>query len=143
MGVTDGPTVVSPALSVFHDLGAGTALQGFVGKNVMADPRQIGGSQLHRNVQYGVALQHPLLPPPTDGSTPAGNVYVFVETLGRYQYIGATSSTPTPLAAWELLPGLQWRVNQNAWLSSGVVLPVGQTRNYENNHFQFTCMFQF
>jgi hypothetical protein len=141
MGVANGPTIFAPALSVFHDLGGGTAIQGYVSKNMLADPRQIGGSQLHQNLRYGLALQHPILPASmTDGSN---NVYVFVETLGRYQYGSTTNPVPGPIAAWELLPGLQWRLNTNMWLSSGVVFPVGQTRFYENNHLQFTCSFQF
>jgi len=140
-GVSDGPRVLSPAFSVFHDLGDGTAIQGFVGKYMVIDPRQLqlGTNQLQQNVHYGVALQRPLLAPDPDGS---GNVYVFVETLGRYHY-GILSSSTTSTTALELLPGFQWRMNETTWLSSGVVLPVGTTSHYENNHLQFTCSFQF
>jgi len=138
-GVSDGPRVLSPALSVFHDLGDGTAIQGYVGKNMLFDLRQLGSNQLQQNVHYGVAVQRPLLAPDPDGS---GNVYVFVETLGRYHY-GTLSSATTSTTGLELLPGLQWHMNETMWLSSGVVLPVGPTSHYENNHLQFTCSFLY
>ena len=115
-GVDDGPTVLVPALSLFHTLDDGTAFHGFVGKNVNCD-RPLGGSSLHRSFQYGVAVQRPVVPGGPDGFN---NVYLFVEALGRYRYDAtpgaAAPSSGGPPALWEVLPGLQWKVNPNWWI---------------------------
>ena len=50
-GVQDGPTVVSPALSLFHTLDDGTGIQGFIGKNMNLNPTSLSGP-IHRNVQH-------------------------------------------------------------------------------------------
>src|SRR5262249_5370852 len=131
-GLADGPTVVTPGLSVFHALDDGTAFQGFIGKNVHLSP---GWSKdLGRSVHYGMAVQRPL----TDGREGMGNLYVFVEALGRYRY---DSNAGQP-AVWEVLPGLHWRAADNWWLSGGVILPVNTTRN-DSGLWQFTCSMRF
>lgn len=136
-GVQEGPQVLCPAISVYHDLGDGTAIQGFVSKNVQFDnPRQIGGSQLRQRIEYGVAVQRPLMPP---GPNRTSNVFMFVETLGRYRY---TPLTGAPLSVWEVLPGMQWRLSETLWLSGGVVIPVSATA-IDPGYWQFTCSFQF
>lgn len=134
-GLEDGPTVVSPSLSLFHTLDDGTAIQGFVGKHVHLDSNL--GGRLNQSVQYGMAVQRPLLAAGPDG---LGNVYVFMEALGRYRYesqVGAASPN-----AMELLPGLHWRMAQNWWMSGAVVLPVNTTPTTVNQ-WQITCRFQF
>lgn len=140
-GVPDGPTVVSPALSLFHTLDDGTAIQGFVGKHVPLNPRPTG--QLGRSVQYGMAVQRPLVQ-----GTPnsPGSLYLFVETLGRYRYdsdLTARADTGTrPAAQWDVLPGLHWRLNDNVWISGGLILPVNSAP-LDARLWQLTCSFRF
>jgi hypothetical protein len=134
-GVEDGPTVVSPALSLFHALDDGTAIQGFVGKNVNVNPRWT--SQLHQSVHYGMAVQRPLLPVGPNGD---GNFYIFLEALGRYHYEAVAN--PGPLSNWEVLPGVHWRLAPNWWMSGGLIVPVTTARP-DTNHWQITCSFQF
>ncbi len=135
-GLDDGPTVVSPSFSLFHALDDGTAIQGFVGKHVSLNSTSTG--QLDQSVQYGMAVQRPILPAGPDGS---GNVFVFVEALGRYRYDTTTVSTGTPNGL-EVLPGLHWQMAPNWWMSGGVVLPVN-TAPTTVNQWQITCSFQF
>lgn len=134
-GLDDGPTVVSPSLSLFHALDDGTAIQGFVGKNVNLNTNWTG--QLDQSVQYGMAVQRPLLLGAPDGS---GNLYIFVEALGRYHYDGTVS--PGSQSAWEVLPGLHYRLAPNWWMSGGVVVPITAPRP-EANQWQITCSFRF
>ena len=134
-GLEDGPTVVSPSLSLFHELDDGTAIQGFVGKHVNLNSNWTG--QLNQSVQYGMAVQRPILPTGTDGS---GNVFVFVEALGRYRYDAAAG--PGSPNVWEVLPGLHWQMAPNWWMSGGVVVPVN-TPTTGVNQWQITCSFQF
>ena len=134
-GLEDGPTVVSPAVSLFHALDDGTAIQGFVGKNVNLNSNWAG--QLNQSVQYGMAVQHPILPTAPDGS---GNLFVFVEALGRYHYDAVAG--PGTANGLEVLPGLHWQMAPNWWMSGGVVLPVN-TAPSSVNQWQFTCSFQF
>ena len=134
-GLNDGPTVVSPMVGLVHDLGDGTALQGFVGKDVR--PGSPGAENLDRNLQYGMALQTPLLGRPRGAGQ---NLYLFVEALGRYRH-DSDASRAAP-AAWEVLPGMHWRSGETWWLSGGVLLPVGTGRP-ENGLLQITCSLQF
>jgi hypothetical protein len=135
-GIQDGPTVVSPALCVFHTLDDGTGLQGFIGKNMNLNPTGFSGP-IHRNVQYGVAVQRPVL---DTGPDNIGSFYVFVEALGRYRY----AATNGPPAVWEMIPGIHWRLSDNVWLSGGVLLPVGAALPSREAHlWQLTCSFQF
>ena len=135
-GLDDGPTVVSPAFSLFHELEDGTAIQGFVGKHVNLDSNWTG--QLDQSVQYGMAVQRPILPAGPDGS---GNVFLFVEALGRYRYDAGTAGAGTGNAV-EVLPGVHWQMAPNWWMSGGVVLPVN-TAPTSVNQWQFTCSFHF
>jgi hypothetical protein len=141
-GVPDGPTVVSPALSLFHTLDDGTAIQGFVGKHVPLNPRQVG--QFGRSVQCGMAVQRPLVQ-----GTPnsPGSLYLFVETLGRYRYEPDTNPLRPDLgnraaAQWDVLPGLHWRLNDNVWISGGLILPVNSAP-IDARLWQLTCSFRF
>src|SRR5262249_9871036 len=71
-----GPTVVSPALSLFHALADGTAVQGFVGKHLPLANAAAG--PLQKAVQYGMALQRPLAAD-TDGVL--NHLYLYVGAL--------------------------------------------------------------
>ena len=135
-GVDDGPTVISPQFSLFQSLDDGTAIQGFVGKHVNCNPRWT--SQLDQAVQYGMALQRPVV---TSRPDHGGSVYVFVEALGRYHYDTTTSATP--LSALDVLPGLQWQLAPNWWMSGGLVVPMTAADRTESNQWQITCSFQF
>ena len=135
-GVDDGPTVVSPQFSLFQSLDDGTAIQGFVGKHVNCNPRWT--SQLDQAVQYGMALQRPVV---TSRPDHGGSVYVFVEALGRYHY--DTTTAATPLSALDVLPGVQWQLAPNWWMSGGLVVPMTAADRTESNQWQITCSFQF
>jgi hypothetical protein len=134
-GVDDGSTVVSPALSLFHSLDDGTAIQGFVGKNVNVSSHWSG--QLNQSVRYGMAVQRPLLPAGPNGDA---NFYVFLEALGHYRYDSVAN--PGPLNNVDVLPGVHYRLAPNWWMSGGLVVPVTTART-DANRWQITCSFQF
>jgi hypothetical protein len=138
-GIEDGPTVISPAFSLFHSLSDGTAFQGFVAKDLhvvnaagLSDTLAHPG-QLNRGVQYGMAVQRPVLPD-------MNNLYVFVEALGQYR-VDTVQATSLPNI--ELLPGMHLKVSDNWWLSGGLILPVNQSRPIDAHLWQITCSFQF
>jgi hypothetical protein len=135
-GVDAGPTVLSPSLSLFHALDDGTAFQGFVGKHVHLDSGL--GGRLGQSVQYGMAVQRPLLPAGPDGA----GVYVFMEALGRYRYESQAAAAAGTGHVMELLPGLHWQLAPNWWMSGAVVLPVN-TAPTSVNQWQITCSFHF
>ncbi|HEY7426155.1 MAG TPA: hypothetical protein VH682_18130 [Gemmataceae bacterium] len=134
-GLPDGPTVLCPAFSVFHALGEGTAIQGFVAKNVPVSGAD-GPNFLQRNLQYGMAVQRPVV---ADGPEGLRNVFLSVGALGQLHPQGDSFKA---LPTCDVLPGLQWHVNDNWWVSSGVLLPVGTTRTTPSQ-WQLTCFFQF
>jgi hypothetical protein len=113
-GLSNGPTFICPALSVFHDLGQGTALQGFVCENLGAGWED----NWNRRMYYGMAWQCPL------GAREDG-VYFFVQGLGHFNYDAAHP-------AMTLMPGIQWRMADNCWLSLG-----------GSRHGLITCSWQF
>ncbi len=135
-GIADnqGPTVVTPALAVFHDLGDGTALQAFVGKHVPLMNR--AAQSISRNVRYGMALQRSLS---TDDEDPLSSLFVSVGALGELR----TGDTDRGPMTWELLPGLHWKPAQTWWMSAGYVVPVGPTRTDTGGHWQLTCSWQY
>lgn len=136
-GVQDGPTVVSPSLCLFHTLDDGTSLQSFVGRNLNLTTSSLSGP-LHRHVQYGFAVQRPVL---DTGPDNLGSFYVFVEALGRYHYDAAASGPP---AVWEMVPGVHWHLTDNVWLSGGVLMPINAPPPASATHlWQLTCSFQF
>jgi hypothetical protein len=134
-GLADGPTVVAPNLAWSYDLGDGTALHGFVGKNVRAG----GGwtDNLGRSVEYGVAMQQPL--PTPDGGV-ARNLFLFVQALGRHR--PEFQNDLHKSALWEVLPGLHYRLNESWWMSGAVIVPVGTSRS-DLGLWQITCSWQF
>jgi len=115
-GVANGPTVLTPAVAWFYDLGAGRALQGYVGQNYYANSRW--SDSLGSRIHCGVAMQHPV-----PGLCPDGEqgLFFFVQALGCYRCEdrpdGRTADGRTTV--WEVIPGLQWRLSDNCWFSVG------------------------
>jgi hypothetical protein len=134
-GVADGPTVLSPNFAWFHEMANGTAIQGFLGKNLRANARW--PDSLERQINYGLALQRPL---PGIESAPGRSVHLFLEALGRYRVDG-DSSQRAPLN-WDLLPGIHWRLGESWWMSGGVLMPLSAPRP-EARLWQITCSWQF
>jgi hypothetical protein len=140
-GVEDGPTVISPAFSLFHSLSDGTAFQGFVSKDLhVTNPGTLAdtlthSTQLNRSMQFGMAVQRPVLPD-------ANSVFLFVEALGRYRYDTTITGTTIP-PAMEVLPGMHLKLSDSWWLSGGVILPVNQNRPIDAHLWQISCSFQF
>jgi hypothetical protein len=133
-GLPDGPTVVIPAFSVFHAVNDRLALQGFVSKNM---PITDGSAApLQRNVQYGVALQRPLL---ADGPDGLRSLYFSVGALGQ---LSPDRDALRLVPNCDVLPGVQWHVNENWWLSSAVLMPVGAVRAAPGQ-WQLTCSLQY
>lgn len=134
-GLNDGPTVFSPAVGVVRELSEGTALQGFIGKDLR--PGTPLTESFERNLLYGLALQTPLTVSQT--GTRQG-VSLFVEALGRYRH--ESDAGRTAPAAWEVLPGLHWRGGDSWWVSGGVLVPVGAGRP-ESGLLHINCALQF
>jgi hypothetical protein len=134
-GLNGGPTVVSPAVGLVQELGEGTALHGFVGKDVRPGPQWT--DNFESNLQYGMAVQTPL---PLASRSPRQSLHVFVEALGRYRHEADLNRTPP--AAWEVLPGVHWRNADHWWMSGGVLVPLGPGR-VEGGVLQITCGMQF
>jgi hypothetical protein len=134
-GLQDGPTVVFPSLGWYYDLGDGAGLHGFVGKNVRAG----GGwtDNLSSNVEFGFALHHPM--PSLDGGINR-NLFLFVQALGRHH--PELANDPRRPSLWEVLPGVHYRLNDNWWMSGGVILPIGSSRS-DLGLWQVTCSWQF
>jgi hypothetical protein len=111
-GVDNGPTVLSPSLAWFQELGAGSALQGFVGKQFRAGSRWADG--LENGFRYGMGVQCPL-----PGLRPPGerNLFMFVQALGWYN--SPYDPRPGQQMTWEIVPGIHWRLADNCWLSVG------------------------
>jgi hypothetical protein len=135
-GLANGPTVLSPNLSLFHAWENGLAVQGFVGKNL---PARAGWTDnfLRRSVQCGLGIQSPF---PWVSACAAPGMQWFVEALGSVQRTPRSDAPPTQFLG--IIPGLHWQLRENWWMSSGVVLPVGTTR-YEPGKLQITCSWRF
>ncbi len=141
VGNFDGPTVFRPSVTLFHELDDGTAVQGFLGRQLRVD--SFSGARINQGVEYGLTLHRPLA---TDDLQGFKNVFVFVEALGRYRYEAGTG-VAAPLYGgapntFEFVPGLHFKMNDNWWVSGGVVLPLNQSTN-ELRLWQLTCSFQF
>jgi hypothetical protein len=134
-GLQNGPTFVAPNLAWFYDLGDGVGLHGFVGKNVRAagDWTDTFG----RNVEYGFAMHRPM--PTADGGM-SRNLFLFIQALGRLRP-DFLSDARRP-AVWDVVPGLHYRLNDNWWMSGGVIVPVGTSRS-DLGTWQVTCSWQF
>jgi hypothetical protein len=134
-GLNDGPTIVSPTVAVVQELGQGTAVQGFLGKDLRPGTPWTEG--LERNLQYGMALQTPM---PLTGKAARAGMVLFVEALGRYRH--ENDGQLLEPVAWEVLPGLHWRRTEHWWISGGVLLPVGPGRA-DSELLHFNCSLQF
>jgi hypothetical protein len=135
-GLSDGPTVLSPGLGVFHALDDGTAFQGFINKNVRANSQW--RDNLDRSIQYGLAVQRPVTLLGADANQ---GMYLFLEALGRYRYDGDPNQTQPRV--WELVPGLHWRMSDTVWMSGGVLVPLRPSGPTASNMWQITCSWQF
>jgi hypothetical protein len=134
-GLADGPTVVTPGVAIYHELDDGTALQGFVGKHVHLNSGWSSG--YNRNIQYGMAVQRPLIDPTT---LKIGSLYWYVGALGRYRF----DTDPTNRnSAWELMPGLHWQVSDSWWFACGFILPIGTPQPSDARLWQMTCSFRY
>lgn len=133
-GLQGGPTVVIPAFSVFHALTDRLAVQGFVSKNMPI--YDASAAPLQRNVQYGLALQRPLL---DDGPEGLRNLYFSLGALGQFC---PNRDSVRLIPNCDVLPGVQWHVNETWWLSSAVLMPVGPVRSAPGQ-WQLTCSLQF
>jgi len=134
-GMPDGPTVLSPAFSVFHSVTENTAIQGFVAKNVPVSGAD-GSYFLQRCLQCGMAVQRPLS---ADGPEALRSVFLSVGAMGRFR---PDHGSLTLLPTYDVLPGVQWHVNDSWWLSSGVLVPVGPVHTAPSQ-WQLTCSLQF
>jgi hypothetical protein len=112
-GGVNGPTFLSPALACFHDLGDGAAIHAFVGQELAANARW--RDQLQTSLRCGLAVQHPL--PFTSYNADQG-LFVFVQALGQYR--PDSSRTDVRSTTWDVIPGLQYRVNNACWMSMGI-----------------------
>lgn len=134
-GLSEGPTILIPNLAWYCAGSGGTAIHGFVGKNLRANSRWSEG--FDRGVEYGLALQSPL---PGLETSSRRCLHLFLEALGRYRFDADPTLRST--SAWDLLPGLHWQLRDNWWLSGGVLMPLGSPRS-ELQTWQITCSWQF
>jgi hypothetical protein len=134
-GIADGPTIVRPSMAWFQELGDGTGLHGFVSTQLRANSRWL--DNLDRGIQYGMAIHRPL---PFTSADSGKGMFMFVEALGRYRI--ASDSSAAPGSKLEILPGVHWQMNDNWWLSGGVIMPVGTPR-LDANLWQITCSWRF
>jgi hypothetical protein len=134
-GLAEGPTVLSPNVAWFYRGEEGTALQGFIGKNLRTRPGWT--DNLQRGIEYGLALQSPCL----RSNLPANqNVHWFIEALGRYHFDTEPYQRPGPNV--HFVPGLRWQLNEAWWVAGGVLMPLGPLHS-DNRLWQFTCSWQF
>jgi hypothetical protein len=132
-GVSQGRTILSPALAWYQDLGGNFVLHGYVGKNLHASSNWT--DNLERSLHYGVALQQPVV-----DSSPIGSLHMFVEALGRQR--SNPDLVDRPDTTLEMLPGLHWQVGENWWMQGGILLPLGSSR-LDTNLWQITCSWRF
>ena len=113
-GVGSGTTVLSPSLACFQDLGEGTAFHAYIGQQIASNANW--RDQIHAGFRCGMAWQQPV--PITAVSGDQG-LYVFVQALGQYRTDNARPEGTKP-ASWEVIPGVQYRVNNACWMSLGI-----------------------
>jgi hypothetical protein len=110
-GYQNGPTVLTPGLAVFQDLGNGLALHGFVGHDVRASMN----SDFNENaLRWGMGFQCPI---PGLTTQQDRGFFLFMQALADYNYEGYR---PNGRATnWEFVPGVHYRFNNNCWMSLG------------------------
>lgn len=133
-GLPNGPTVLSPAFSVFHAVNDRLAVQGFVSKNVPLE--DASAYSLQRHFQYGLALQRPLV---AEGPEGLRNLFLSVGALGQFS---SSRDSLRLLPNYDMLPGLMWHLNESWWVSSAMLLPLGPVRAAPGQ-WQLTCSLQF
>ena len=111
-GVGNGPTIISPSLACFQDLGDGTAFHAYVGQQLCANSRI--RDQVRSNYRCGLAVQQPLL----QGASEQG-LYVYVQALAEPRSTDPTRPD-SKTTSWDVIPGMQYRVNNACWMSLGV-----------------------
>jgi hypothetical protein len=113
-GAANGPTVLSPAIACFQDLGDGTALHAYVGQHIASN--STWRDQLHSGFRCGLAVQQPVPLTTVNGEQ---GIYVFVQALGQYRTDNFRPDGNRP-GSWEVIPGVQYRVNSACWMSLGI-----------------------
>jgi hypothetical protein len=105
-GVQNGSTVMAPGVAVFQELGAGSALHGFVDQSFHSGYHQ-------GPMRCGMAVNCPL----NNAEQPAdANMFFFVQALGTLDY---TPDRPGRSMNWDLVPGIHWRLSDSFWMSLG------------------------
>jgi hypothetical protein len=132
-----GPTVLSPAMSLFHAFDDTTALQAYVGKHLAIEN---GGAQsFSHDLNYGVAVQRALT---TRDNDPFRNVYLSVGAVGQMR-VNDASTLQKPVTV-EMMPGLHYKMSDNWWISGALVLPMtGGAALPLGQQWQVTCSVQF
>jgi hypothetical protein len=123
-GLNEGPTVLTPGVSVFQELGLGTALQGFVGQNIRTAQRP--NDPFGRDLKCGLGVQCPVL---EFGGRDRG-LYLFLQALGQYYYGDDRPANCGP--ALQFVPGVHWRCGEKCWFSLGA-----------SRYSLLTCSWQF
>ena len=105
-GAQEGPTVFSPGVGIFHDLGDGSALHGYVGQN-------FHGRCKDGPLNCSMAWHCPVsIWDEQDNS----GLFFFVQALGRLDYGSDRQGRPMNV---EVVPGLHWRLSDSFWMSLG------------------------
>ena len=121
----NGPTIVTPALAGFQELGDEIGIHAFISQPVAANSHW--RDNLQTGLRCGLAVQRPV---PGVLCNQDQGLFLFVQGLaqcqtGGFHEVGRASN-------WEIIPGVQWRVNTGCWLSVGV------------SHYNFvSCSWQF
>ncbi len=122
-GLNNGPTVLTPGLSIFQDLGNGTALQGYVGHDLRPQLTDLNENTL----KWGVGLQCPM---PVLNNRADQGLFLFMQALAQYNYEGYRPDGRA--TSWELVPGVHYRISSNCWMSLSA-----------SRSGLFTCSWQF
>jgi hypothetical protein len=112
-GGVNGPSYVSPTLACFQDLGQGSALHAFVGQELAANARW--RDQMRSSLRCGIAVQQPLMMMADSGEE---GFYVFVQAIGQYRQ--DTYRNDLRSTTWDVIPGVQYRLNNACWMSMGL-----------------------
>lgn len=129
-----GTTVVTPGLSLFHELDEGLGFQAYISKHMPLLNQM--GTPIRRDLTYGVAIHRSVTNNPVD---PLSNVFLSVGALGQHR----TETDGGKTINWDVMPGMHLRLADNWWLSGGVLLPVGPNRYENGGHWRLTCQWQF
>jgi hypothetical protein len=109
-GVCTGTTIMAPAFSWFQDLGAGSALQGYFGKNFQMNDKCT--DHIGRGFHGGLAFQCPVPGLSTGNSQ---GLLFFMQAMGYYRFDMAHADGSPPMIM--LYPGLHWQLSDSCWLS--------------------------